>query len=623
MKDILNILNPEQQKAVKTTDGPVIILAGAGSGKTRVLIHKVLYLMQEKNVLAERILMITFTNKAAQEMKNRIEGAMYEEKTRGHLPITGTFHSLCARILRKYGKLLGLSFSFRIYDEQDQLDLIKVAFQILDITTKEIKPRSALGAISDAKNQMVDPETYARIAKGRFQEHVAAIFPIYQKLLREADAVDFDDLLLLAIELFKKHPQVLEKYQDQFEYILVDEYQDTNSAQYLLTKMLSGKHKNICIVGDFSQSIYSFRGADYRNLERFITDFPDAKRLSLSQNYRSTQPILNAAYAIISHNNSHPVLSLWTNKKVGEQIELFLADNEHHEAEFIIQKVIERKSREEGFSLSDVAVLYRTNAQSRSLEETFLHHSVPYVLVGGTRFYERREIKDALSYLSYLANRKDTAAKRRLEKLGKRRFIIFEDFASNFDKKYKIEDEATIDILDLVLDKTGYLALYDENDPEDRNRLENIKELRSVAIEFPNIVQFLENVSLVEQEFMPDSPLPAGRYGYKDRKDAITFMTIHAAKGLEFKMVFLVGMEEGLFPHAQSILESESIEEERRLAYVGITRAKEKLYLTFTRRRLFFGQFISNSISRFVFELPADVLDNNKEALAGGPPPFL
>ncbi|MBP6913152.1 MAG: UvrD-helicase domain-containing protein [Candidatus Levybacteria bacterium] len=617
MQDILNTLNSEQRNAVTTTDGPLIVLAGAGSGKTRVLIHKVLYLMQEKNIKGENILMVTFTNKAASEMKERIKSAMASHLHNSNLPIVGTFHSLCARILRKYGKNVSLSHAFRIYDTEDQLDVIKQAFEILDYSPKDIKPKSALHTISDAKNQMIDPETYASIARGNFQKGVAAIYAVYQKLLQEQDAVDFDDLMLKTIELFKNNLDILSIYQNQFLYILVDEYQDTNPAQYLLTKFLSGKYRNICIVGDFSQSIYSFRGADYKNLERFKIDFPEAKELSLSQNYRSTQPILDAAFSVISHNTSHPVLSLWTNKKVGESIELFLADSEHNEAEFIIQKVLQKRASDTQFNLKDVAVLYRTNAQSRALEETFLHHSIPYVLVGGTRFYSRKEVKDAISFLSFLVNQKDKVAHKRIEKLGKKRLSLFTTYLENFLALKKIDDAPTIDILDEVLSYTNYLKMYDDTDPEDRSRLENIKELRSVAIEFPNIVDFLENIALVEQEYVPET---------KDKnaeKNAITLMTIHSAKGLEFKMVFLIGMEEGLFPHAQSILESESIEEERRLAYVGITRAKEKLYLTFAKRRLFFGQRVTNSVSRFIFELPQEVLDNNTEIIENGAPPFL
>lgn len=617
MFDPLKGLNPEQQKAVLETNGPLVVLAGAGSGKTRVLVHKVLYLMQEKNVPAEHILMVTFTNKAAAEMKERIKHALLESNLQKGIPIVGTFHSLCARILRRHGKFVGLSSSFKIYDTSDQLDIIKQAFELLDFSPKDLKPKSVLHTISDAKNQMIDSMTYADIARGAFQKGVAAVYAVYQKMLLEADAVDFDDLMLKVIELFKNHPEVAEIYQDQFHYILVDEYQDTNSAQYTLTKFLSAKHKNICIVGDFAQSIYSFRGADYRNLERFSRDFPDSKTLPLSQNYRSTQPILEAAYSVISHNTTHPVLSLWTDKKVGEELELFMAYGEHNEAEFIIQKILEKQATDPYFALSDVAVLYRTNAQSRALEETFLHNAIPYILVGGTRFYERREVKDVVSYLSYLCNEKDSVALKRLEKLGKRRFAVFKEYVEKFKETRSVEDTTTIDLLDEILKETKYLEMYDESDPEDKNRLENIKELRSVAIEFPNLVQFLENIALVEQEYVPEST------DKNYQKDAVTFMTIHAAKGLEFKMVFLIGMEEGLFPHVQSSMDTEGIEEERRLFYVGITRAKEKLYLTFAKRRLFFGQTVNNSVSRFIFELPPEVLDNNKKLLEDSTPPFL
>ncbi|MBP7832752.1 MAG: exodeoxyribonuclease V subunit gamma [Candidatus Levybacteria bacterium] len=618
MFDTLKGLNPEQQRAVLETQGPLIVLAGAGSGKTRVLVHKVLYLMQEKGIPGDNILMVTFTNKAAAEMKERIKKALEISgiKNMG-LPTVGTFHSLCARILRRHGKYVGLSHSFRIYDSADQLDVVKQAFEQLDFSPKDLKPKSVLHTISDAKNQMIDPFTYSDIARGQFQKGVAAVYAVYQKLLLEADAVDFDDLMLKVIELFKNHPEIAEIYQEQFQYVLVDEYQDTNSAQYTLTKFLCAKHKNICIVGDFAQSIYSFRGADYRNLERFSRDFSDSKTFPLSQNYRSTQPILEAAYSVISNNKTHPVLSLWTDKKIGEEIELFVANGEHNEAEFIIQRILEKQAHDPYFALSDVAVLYRTNAQSRALEETFLHNAIPYILVGGTRFYERREVKDVVSYLSYLSNEKDSVALKRLEKLGKRRFAVFKEYVEKFKETKTLEDTTTIDLLDEVLKETKYLEMYDESDPEDKNRLENIKELRSVAIEFPSIVQFLENIALVEQEYVPDS------IDQNAHKDAVTFMTIHAAKGLEFKMVFLIGMEEGLFPHTQSSMDTEGIEEERRLFYVGITRAKEKLYLTFAKRRLFFGQTVNNSISRFIFELPKEVLDNNTKILENGTPPFL
>lgn len=600
---LLNDLNSEQQKAVTNTSGPMIVLAGAGSGKTRVLVNKVLYLVLEKKIDPLNILMVTFTNKAAGEMMNRIK-LVFAKQNISTLPTVGTFHYLCSKILRRDGKYIGIPINYLIYDEQDQLDTIKEAFNLLSISLKEVRPKAVLQTISQAKNQMIDEHTYLSFAHGYFQETVSKVYPVYQKLLREHNAVDFDDLLLQTIRLLKDNPEILQKYQDKYHYVLVDEYQDTNQAQYLLTKMLGGKTRNICVVGDFAQSIYSFRGADFRNLEKFKKDFPEALTFPLSQNYRSTQKILDAAYSVVSKNTTHPILSLWTNNKEGEEIIIYQAENEHKEAEFIIEKIREQQSRNPNFSMSDVAVLYRMNAQSRALEEAFLHNSIPYVLVGGTRFYERREIKDVLSYLSFLSNQKNSVAHKRITKLGKKRLALFEEYVNEFNEKEKINND-TIEILDEVIKKTTYLSLYDENDPEDKPRLENIKELRSVAIEFPNLVQFLENVSLVEQEYLPDKPKNG------EKINAVTFMTLHAAKGLEFKMVFLVGMEEGLFPHSQSLFDISELEEERRLCYVGITRAKEKLFLCFTRRRLFFGQSVQNSISRFIYELPEDVLKNN------------
>jgi len=598
-------LNQDQKKAIEATDGPIIILAGAGSGKTRVLVQKVLHLVFEKNINPQNILMVTFTNKAAGEMLERIKKAFGEKKNFTGLPITGTFHAISSKILRRDGRQIGISPHFQIYDTQDQVETIKEAFRRLDLSAKEIKPKSILQAISQAKNQMVDENVYMSIARGYFQQMVSKVYPVYQEVLAENDALDFDDLLLKTIYLFKSSPEVLSQYQDKFQYILIDEYQDTNEAQYQLTKLLSGKHRNICIVGDFSQSIYSFRGADFRNLQKFKKDFPDTKEFSLSQNYRSTQKILDAAYSIISKNTTHPVLSIWTENRKGEELSIFQARNEHDEAEFIVRMVNLKINSDPNFSFSDVAVLYRMNAQSRALEETFLHNSTPYILVGGTRFYERREVKDVLAYLAYLANPKNKVALKRIEKIGKRRRDKFITYFDEFGKNQYVEKKNTIEIMDEVLLRTSYLDLYDILDPEDKSRLENIKELRSVAIEFKNLVEFLENVSLVEQQEMPDRPL------VDNKVDAITLMTMHAAKGLEFKMVFIVGLEEGLFPHSQSLMDTNELEEERRLCYVGITRAKEKLYLCFAKRRLFFGQTVSNSISRFIYELPEDVLEKN------------
>ena len=591
--DFLKDLNPQQQKAVKDTIGAQIILAGAGSGKTRVLTYKVIYLLKEKNINPGNILMVTFTNKAASEMKERVNKVIKG----GDKPLIATFHSLCAKILRIEGKYVGFSPSFSIYDTSDSLDGVKEAMKILNVSFRDFKPSSILATISQAKNQLINSSDYRNYARGFFQETVADIYPVYQKILKENNALDFDDLILETVSLFNNSPEVLEKYQNKFKYILIDEYQDTNQAQFILTKLLSKKSVNICVVGDFSQSIYSFRGANYRNLETFRHDFKDVKVFELSQNYRSTQKILDSAYSIISKNKGHPILKLWTENSSGENITIYEARNEHNEAEFIIEKIIS-----ESLSLTDVAVLYRTNAQSRVIEEVFLHQAVPYVLVGGTRFYERREIKDVLSYLRLVENPKDSISFKRVEKLGKARLSKFLEIQGQL----KNEDLATIEILDQVLKKTEYLSLYDPKDEEDNMRLENIKELRSVAIEFPSLTSFLENVSLVEAEYMPDHPNKTG-----DKKDAVTLMTLHGAKGLEFPAVFMVGMEEGIFPHSRSLMNKEELEEERRLCYVGMTRAKKMLFLTYTRRRLYFGQKTSNTVSRFISDLPIDLVNNN------------
>lgn len=593
-KDFLNDLNEEQQKAVVETDGPIIILAGAGSGKTRVLTYKVLYLLKEKNVAAERILMITFTNKAANEMKERVRKLVpnYTPNASSYtLPVIGTFHSLCAKILRIEGKHIGLSPRFLIYDENDQLEALKEAIQKTGMSPKEMHPGSVLSTISQAKNELIDFREYVQIAQGYFQKTVAKLYPIYQNILKENQALDFDDLLMETVRLFKKVPGVAQKYQDRLQYVLIDEYQDTNHAQYELTRLLSGKWKNICIVGDFSQSIYSWRGADYRNLSRFQEDNPSARVFSLSQNYRSTQTILDAAHGVISKNTNHPILKLWTKNAGGDPIVAYAAGNEQEEAEFIIAQMAGRQ-------YSDIAILYRTNAQSRSIEEVFLHQGIPYKLIGGTRFYDRREIKDILAMVRALANQKDRVSLKRIEKIGKKKLQKFLDFQATFDPQ-----TSTIDTLDSVVAATDYLSAYDEKNEEDRQRLENIKELRSVAIVFPDLTNFLENVSLVEQEQMPDHPVKD-----QEQVEAVTLMTLHAAKGLEFPIVFMVGMEEGLFPHSRSIESQHELEEERRLCYVGMTRAKEKLFLTFARRRLYFGRRTSNMVSRFLFDLPEHVL---------------
>ncbi|MDP3941577.1 MAG: UvrD-helicase domain-containing protein [bacterium] len=598
-ENLLKDLNGDQKEAVIHTEGPIIILAGAGSGKTRVLTYRVMYLMLEKNIPADQILLITFTNKAAKEMKERIEKffSTTQRQVSDVRPLATTFHSLCAKILRIDGKYIGLSQKFLIYDANDQIDCVKEAMKRLNVSIKDIKPYSVLATISQAKNELLTPLEYLSVARGYFQETVAKIYSMYQQILKENDAVDFDDLINKTIKLLEENPDVLAKYQEKFRYILVDEYQDTNKAQYRLTKLLSGKWKNVCVVGDFSQSIYSWRGADYRNLMRFQQDFIGTKTFTLSQNYRSTQKILDAASTVIANNTSHPVLKLWTKNPTGEEIEIFEANNEQEEIDFIIQTIMTLGIT----SLKDVAVLYRTNAQSRVVEEALLHHAIPYVLVGGTRFYERKEIKDVLSYLRLLSNPKDMVSYKRIEKLGKGRLQKFLEFQNEVEGN---NDITTIDLLDRVLKATDYLALYDEKDEEDRMRLENIKELRSVAIEFPNIAEFLENVSLVEQEY-------TANLGDAEKKNAITLMTLHGAKGLEFPIVFMIGMEEGLFPHSRALMDKQELEEERRLCYVGITRAEHRLFFTYARRRLYFGQRTSNTVSRFISELPEDVLKQN------------
>jgi DNA helicase-2/ATP-dependent DNA helicase PcrA len=612
---LLKDLNPEQKKAVLNTEGPTIILAGAGSGKTRVLTYKVVYLITEKHIEPEEILQVTFTNKAAAEMKERIQKFLKENNYSQHAaqPWIATFHSLCAKIMRIEGKYLGYSPKFLIFDSADQVDTIKEAMNSLQISTKDFKPYSVLSTISQAKNELLSHEDYVKFARGYFQETVAKIYPVYQKILKENDALDFDDLILQTIRLFIENPAVLAKYQNRFKYVLVDEYQDTNRAQYRLTKMLSDKWKNICVVGDFSQSIYSWRGADYRNLMRFKDDFPLTKTFSLSQNYRSTQKILDAASTVIARNTSHPVLKLWTENPDGEEIEVYEAMNEQDEADFILRTVANLGLK----NLRKAAVLYRTNAQSRVIEEALLHHGVPYLLIGGVRFYERKEIKDILSYLRVINNPKDMIAFKRVEKLGKGRMQRFLEFQntltipspSNVENETVSDNMTTIDLLDGIIRSTNYLELYDENVEEDRARLENIKELRSVAIEFPAITDFLENVALVEQEYHHD-PQENG-----EKKNAITLMTLHAAKGLEFPIVFMIGMEEGLFPHSRSLMDKGELEEERRLCYVGMTRAKEKLFITYARRRLFFGQRLTNTVSRFVLEIPQHVINQNFERI--------
>lgn len=609
MTKYLESLNKDQLEAVKTTQGALLVLSGPGSGKTRVITHRIAYILDQKLATPEEILAVTFTNKAAGEMKERLK------KLVSVTPIwMGTFHSLCARILRIDGGALGLSPRFVIYDDSDSLDLIKQVLKELDIDIKSTSPYSVKNTISSAKNELISAVEYPTYARGYFQEIVAKVYTRYQELLKENHAVDFDDLLMQVVNLFEKFPEIAEKYQSRFKYILVDEYQDTNKAQYLLTKIMAAKHKNICVVGDASQAIYGWRGADYKNILNFAKDFPAVKTINLSQNYRSTKNILRAAQNVINQNRSHPILELWTENEEGIPTILYEAKNEVEEAEFVIRTIEKLLASNQGFSLSSFAVLYRTNAQSRLMEETLLRAGLPYVLIGGTRFYDRREIRDIVAYLRFIDNPSDSLSFKRVVNnpprgIGPKAFSDLKnpkvlEFRNAMEIiRQKAEGQPSIDIIDLILAETKYLNFLDDGSEESLGRIENVKELRSVASEFPNLVDFLENISLVEKEYLPNRPTEES-----SKQEAVTLMTLHSAKGLEFPIVFMIGMEEGLFPHSQSLTSTSEIEEERRLCYVGITRAKTQLYLTYTQSRLYFGTRTQGVISRFILDIPENLL---------------
>jgi DNA helicase-2/ATP-dependent DNA helicase PcrA len=594
----LKDLNEQQLEVVTFGNGPLLVLAGAGSGKTRTLVYRVAYLISEKNIDSGSILLTTFTNKAAHEMHSRLN------KLVGTSPsFSGTFHSLCAKILRKDGYQIGIPISYLIFDENDQLELVKEALNYLDYSQRDFKPRSILATISAAKNELISSIEYSQYVRGRWQESVSRVYLEYQKLLKKYQALDFDDLIMDTVHLFRTNKDILNKYRDQFRYILVDEYQDTNHAQYMLTKLISGKWRNLCCVGDASQSIYAWRGADHRNLERLKQDYPDLKILILERNYRSTQIILDAAHGVISRNKSHPILSLWTKQKGGENIQVVETNDEKEESSFITLTIRKLINGQKDYSYRDFAVLYRTNAQSRAIEEEFVKKGIPYILVGGTRFYERREIKDVLAFLRLLINKKDQISAKRIEKLGKRFSQTYQDYADKLRSKNNLPLMTTTEIIDLIFENTKYLDRFEEKDEEDMMRVENIKELRSVATEFSELSLFLENVSLVEQEHMPQQLKKT-----INNPNAVTLMTLHAAKGLEFSVVFLVGMEEGLFPHSRSLLEKSELEEERRLCYVGLTRAKQRVYLSYARRRLYFGSYGSSMVSRFISDIPPHLI---------------
>ena len=580
----MDTLNRHQTEAVEYTNGPLLVLAGAGSGKTKVLTQRVIYLINKKIVNPENCLLLTFTNKASKEMRERMGNI--------DLGFAGTFHGFCVRVLRSDGKSIGVDQNFLIYDDSDQKDLVKEIVNNLGIKDT-IKPASILYAISEAKNQILTPNAYAEIATGDFGQAVSNVYKAYEHKLREINALDFDDLLIKTVLAFEV-PEVINKWRERIKQIFVDEWQDTNKIQYKLIRLLDGNRGVITAVGDSAQSIYSWRGADYRNINLLTKDYPQIHVVNLEQNYRSTQNILEAANSVISKNTGHPILKLWTEKGAGEKISIFSARDGFDEAEYVAKEIY-KSVRHGDNEYINFAILYRTNAQSRVLEEALLHSGIPYTLIGGVRFYDRKEIKDILSYLRLIANNKDTVSQKRAMTLGKRRFEKFQNLSIDIDKF------STLEIMDAVLSATEYLTKFKEDDPEDAERLENIKEFRSVAIEFPNLLDFLENVSLVEA-----GPVNQNR-------NAVTLMTLHSAKGLEFPIVFMVGMEEGLFPHSRSLWEKDQMEEERRLCYVGITRAKEVLYLCYASKRLFYGETSTNAPSRFLSDIPEELLDGRIE----------
>ncbi len=617
MKDLFENLNPQQIEAVKHLDGPALVVAGPGSGKTRVLTHRVANLIQNHNIPETNILCVTFTNKAAGEIKHRVNQLLLENTSETSqakkLPWSGTFHSICAKILRKHGYHIGIPPSFVIYDSADQVSLIKQILNDFGINSKQFNPKAILGTISSAKSELISSEDYANYAQGHFQRTVAKVFPEYQKRLRKNDALDFDDLLVETVNLFNNAPKVLEHFQKNLQYILVDEYQDTNKAQYVLTRQLSDAHKNLFVVGDMSQAIYSFRGADYRNILNFQTDYPEAKVYNLEQNYRSTQIILDSAKNIIKNNSSHISLDLWTDKKEGEKVLVYTGRNEESEAEFVVNEILREVAN--GRKFSEIAILYRTNAQSRNMEEHLIKNNIPYKIVGGLRFYSRKEVKDVIAFLRVVHNPKDSVSWERIinvppRGLGAKSVDGIRQAGWDLDmieektklpfKKWLSEREvySTEELMNEILEATKYIEWLNDGTEENLFRIENIKELKSVATQFIDLEEFLENVALIEGSDKPSN----------DNAPVVTLMTIHASKGLEFPTVFIIGMEEGLFPHSNSLMELAELEEERRLCYVAITRAREKVFLTNAQSRLYFGSTQSNMPSRFLSEIPEDLV---------------
>jgi DNA helicase-2/ATP-dependent DNA helicase PcrA len=632
--DILSGLNEAQKEAVLTTEGPVLILAGAGSGKTKALTHRIAYLMEVKKVSPYNILAVTFTNKAAKAMAERVAGLLAGCRVSGvgcqtvnaprptpygaNLPWLGTFHAMCVKILRREIQVLGYTSDFSIFDDADSIVAVKRAMLELKIDPKQYNANSVRYAIGGAKNEMVTAKEYEGYAEGHFQEIVCQVYKQYDKILKEANALDFDDLLNKTVEIFIKHPMILAKYQQQFKYLLVDEYQDTNHTQYLLCKMLASQHRNIFVIGDDYQSIYSWRGARFRNILDFGKDYPEAKIIKLEENYRSTQNILDAAQAVITKNVERSEKELRTNRGAGELVTFFEAPEGKVEIEFIIQE-IRALQRRAGLKLKDFVILYRTNAQSRAIEEALMATRVPYRIIGGLRFYERAEIKDILAYLRLIYNAKDMVSLERiinrpargigprawsqvvangLEQAASANEKILK-FVQMLDELRELAKKVTVsELIEQTSHRSGYRAWLNDKSIENQSRLENIEELRSVAEAHNGLGEFLESVALVSDTDK-----------YDESADVLTLMTLHSAKGLEFPVVFIIGMEEGLLPHSQSMTDASQLEEERRLCYVGMTRAKDRLYLTSSRCRLLYGNMQYNEKSRFLEDIPEELLD--------------
>jgi len=631
--DILSSLNPKQKEAVTALNGPVLVIAGPGSGKTRALTHRIAYLISQ-NIPARSILAVTFTNKAAEEMKDRVKKLLDENSLSYQSPTVGTFHSVCLQVLRREmdKSSLGYKRNFVIHDRADQLALIKQVLKDLEINPDQFKPNAVIEAISRAKDELIDSQSYQEQARDYFPQTIAKIYRAYQEALQASNALDFDDLIMLTNKLFQTHPAVLEKYQNQWQYILVDEAHDTNISQYNLTKLLSQKNKNLWFIADTDQSIYSWRGADFRNVLNFEKDFPATKVIILDQNYRSTQNILLASHHIITKNNQRKEKNLWTENKTGEMIKIVEAENEAEEGNFIIEEI--GNLVRQGHTLNDFAVLYRTNAQSRAIEESFLKANFPYKLIGTVRFYERKEIKDILAYLKYIANSSDLVSLKRIINLPARRLARFaqdireltklenlppyrrtgpvplNNFYQMIDDLRKISQKENLTkLIRAVIEKIDYEKYIkgesaSSADEEGERRWENVQELFTVAQKYDRekpgqgLEKFLEEITLLSD----GDEVETG-------KNLVNLMTLHCAKGLEFPVVFIVGCEEGIFPHSKSFLDPSRMEEERRLCYVGVTRAKEKIYLSFAKQRRLWGQVMVSPPSRFLADIPENIVE--------------